>query len=164
MNAHSNQPPQDLHYTPCSTLAVDTGLQLTQVEETNPPTGVEGGCSTLQQEVVAAAPPGAGNYLQSLLTSRSQPSVGSADFGRNSADLRWTPGSSRDPKCNTVPGGVEECNVCRTTGAVSSRTCGGNTRREGSSPSSSNRDPGYGNACDAAGGTEGWWRLPSTEC
>jgi hypothetical protein len=65
---------------------------------------------TLQPEVVEEVLQGAGNCLPSLLRNRSQPSVGSADPGRSSADLCWTMGSNRDLDCNT--GGGQECSAC----------------------------------------------------
>lgn len=96
----------------------------------NPPM-VEEDCLTPQPEVVEEVLLGAGNCLLSLLMNRSQPSVGSADSGRNSADLHWTQGSSRYLKCNT--GEVEECNACdRLMGVVLNKLCGESMGQEDS--------------------------------
>lgn len=95
------------------------------------PPMAEEDCLIPQPEVGEEVLLGAGNCLLSLLMNRSQPFVGSADSGRNSADSCWTLGSSRDPKCNT--GEVEECNACdRLMGVVSSRICGESMRQEDS--------------------------------
>lgn len=146
--------PQDLCCTQGSTLAVvDRGQQLTQVVGTYPPM-VEEDYLIPQPEVVEEELLGAGNCLLSLLMNRSQPSVGSADSDQNSADLRWTLGSSRDLKCNT--GEVEECNACDTLmGVVSNKICGENMREEDSLLKLSNRDLDCDNVYDAVEGTEG---------
>lgn len=113
-------------------MAEDRGQQLTQAADMYPPMAEED-CLTPQLEVVEEVLLGAGNCLRSLLRNRSQPSVGSADSGRNSADSRSTLGSSRDLRCNT--GEVEECNACdRLKGVVSSKICGESTVQEDSWP------------------------------
>lgn len=84
---------------------------------------------TLQPEVEVLQ--GAGNCLLSLLRNRSQPSVGSADPGQNSADLCWVLGSNRDLECNT--GGAVECNACDSLmEVVLCKICGESMKQEDS--------------------------------